>query len=1265
MRRLSIAAMLGLVLLGQALAQAPAAVSAPVRVEYLRFIKAEDSRKLLGMSPGRLYLARKSGRVDVLDLKLEGQVALSLQDKDSEGRALLGRPEAVAASADTLYVLDGDEGRVLMYGLDGQYRGRFAGSGGEGGLSSPQGLAYAGGIVYVADTGNSRVQMYGDNGVFLGTLPIDSVPANRGLEDKKMPYRLEKPVAVAVDALGRIHVLDAAGGLFSDRSQVKVYAPDGSFLRLLPRNGKPVALQMAHDGVYVADAEGYAVQKYDPEGRLVGYFGSRGDGRAQFQSLAGLALEGDQVYVGDRERGLVHHFRTGAAPQPQATPQQSAQPYVRWRQSYPLAASRLAWDGRDTLVAIARDRPALLRLKEGGVQEQPLPDLSPTALAFDRQGALWVLERGKGRLHKLGADGRPELTVGSRGSRNGQLDEPADFVVASDGSLYVADSGNGRIQGFSADGVFIRRIDRGLGDKLSRPVALALDARDQLYVLDAGRNTVTVYSPAGEPLREFGNDAAREHEKLRDPVALMATQEELFVLERARVRVYSPEGRLLRSFGAPGKERGELAEAQSIAARDASSFFIAERGADRVQQFATQYKPRAPLQLVAQPAVHAVELRWAASPLAYVSAYHVYRADSEAGPYQRIGSSPTARYTDAGLSPGQPRHYRVAAVTAEGQEGLAGDVAAAAPLKYTPPPLEEVRTEASTSRVRLSWKALDPKWVTAYLVYQKDGERFTRLAETTAPEFQRDNLNPGTAYTFYLAARGVDGVESEKQAVQASTQADMRAPLEIDAAHLSNVFSNSYKLYERDGVGTIKLTNNTRGPMNDIKVSFVLNNFMDFPTEQRIDSLAPGESREVTLKAVFNNNILTLTEDTPVQAKLEASYFENGQPRVYSQIKAINIYDKHRMGWDERGRYAAFVTPKDPLIINFSRSVASEFGASKEPTQLAAALFNTLGALGVTYVQDPINPYQVTSNKVDYVDYIQYPRETLQRRSGDCDDLVALYSGALESLGIPTRVLLVPGHMLMMFATGVEAPADGYTMDNMYVAHEGMLWIPVEATLVGKSFIKAWETGAATYYREKGKEGFAIFDIHEAWEKFKPAGLPDDPWRAPLVSREVIERSFPGDLLSVLKISAQTLTRRYLQAIQRNPSDLDAHLQVGIILARQGDRAEARKYFRKVIDGQPRNAAALNNLGNLHMLDAQHAEAQKWYAEAAKADPRDAEILINLTQAYKAARNMDKAKESFARAQKVDPAMASKYKALGLELMNTLSSTKAKSAQKK
>jgi tetratricopeptide (TPR) repeat protein/DNA-binding beta-propeller fold protein YncE len=920
----------------------------------------------------------------------------------------------------------------------------------------------------------------------------------------------------------------------------------------------------------------------------------------------------------------------------------------------------MAWDGKETLYGVARDKPAIVRIRNGVSQEMAIKDVTPVALAFDKSGALWVLDKRRSRVSKLDAAGNPVLSFGSDGRRNGQFDEPGDLAISSEGNIYVADTGNSRIQAFSSDGVFFKVFDSAVGGKLKKPTALSMDGRDNLYVLDTSRAAVTVFSPNGDAVQEFGGEKARDTDSLRNAVAVMAGQDEVFVLEPDRIRVFTPEGKIIRAFAAPGRGDGELAEADNIARKDAVSFYVSERGNRRVQSFSTAYKPRAPEQLSAQGEVHAVELRWAASPLPYVSQYTVYRSRSENGEFARIGVSKTTQYSDTDLAPDEKYFYRVAASTGLGHEGLLGSVAGSAAKKYTPPALENVLLVPTTTKLKLSWKPIDSRYVAAYLVYQKDGDKFTKITETSATEFQLEGLIPGAAYTYYLSSRSVDGVESEKIAVQTRTLVDTRAPLEIDATELHNVFSNTYKLYETEGVGKIKLTNNTSGAMLNIKVSFVLNNFMDFPTESKIDVLAPGENREVILKAVFNNNILSLTEDTPVQAKLEASYFENGQPRIYSKIRTINIYDKHRLSWDERGRYAAFVTPKDPLLINFTRSVAAEYGSLKEPTQLAAAIFSTLGALGVTYVQDPINPYQITSNKVDYVDYIQYPRETMKRKSGDCDDLVALYSASLESLGIPTRVLLVPGHMFMMFATGIEADSDGYTMSDMYVIHDGMLWIPVETTLVGKSFAKAWETGAAAYYREKKGGGLSVFDVHESWAKFKPAGLPEDAWMPASMSRDAIEKTFPGEMMAVLKISSQTTTRRYLQAIQQNPNDMASLLQVGIILARLGDRAEAMKYFKRITQTEPKNAAALNNQGNLHMLDSQYAEAQKSYADAAKADPDDPDILINLANAYKAGNKMVLAKETFSKALRIDPAVASKHKALSLELMSTLSDKEIK-----
>jgi tetratricopeptide (TPR) repeat protein len=243
--------------------------------------------------------------------------------------------------------------------------------------------------------------------------------------------------------------------------------------------------------------------------------------------------------------------------------------------------------------------------------------------------------------------------------------------------------------------------------------------------------------------------------------------------------------------------------------------------------------------------------------------------------------------------------------------------------------------------------------------------------------------------------------------------------------------------------------------------------------------------------------------------------------------------------------------------------------------------------------------------------------------------------------------------MLMMFSTGIAADNDGYTMDNMYVVYDDQLWIPVETTLLGSAFVTAWEKGSATYYKWKDK-GLTVLDVHSAWEAYKPATLPDSTWKPGNVMRAEIEKKFPTDYMSILKISSQTKTRLYLGVIKKNPSDVDAHLQLGIILAKLGDRKEAMKYFDKVINLEPKNAAALNNRGNLFMIDDKYQDAQKSYLAATQVSPKDANVWINLARAYKATGDTKKAKVAFVKAKSLDPAVNDEHRALSLELLNAL-----------
>jgi DNA-binding beta-propeller fold protein YncE len=1223
------------------------------KIGLVKEIKLGELKKVIGASEEHFFVAKQDGSVEEVDHT--GRKILSLQQKDKEGVVILKQAEAVVVAMGVIYVADSDNNQVAMFGLDGKYQGNFGAKkggffGGKSGveLSSPHGLAVHEGVVYVSDTGNSRIQMFGSNGVFLATLEIDSTPDNKTAEEKKLPYKLSEPTDIAINRRGEIYVLDANDGL------IKIYNAQGKYLKHLARDGKIMTFSLASEGVYIADKESLVISRYDYADKLIHSFGSKGEGRGLFKSISGLVAAKDRkVYVGDSKKAMSNIFQAETGSLLEVIPKSVSRISVRAQGVVPVSVSKLAWNGKDTIYGVDTEKKAIVRVQNGAVLgEIKVKDVAPIALAVDKGGLLWVLDKNERKVIKLDDAGNVLESVGSKGGKKGQMDDPTDIAIASNGDLYIADQGNNWIQVFSSDGGFVRAITKGLKANLDEPISIALDAKDQLYVLDKARGTVSVFSAKGIALLEFGKGQSLLADLVK-PVALMASNDELFVLDANQVKVFNQAGQYQRSFAAKGASLGELDEPVAITVKDSTSFYIAERGNKRIQQFSTLYKPAAVEKLQAQGVVHAVELRWAASTLPYIKHYQIYRSKQENTDFTRIGSSEANQYVDQNLAGEERYFYRIAAETYDGFEGGTSVAAQGMAQKYVPAILEGVQVEATPWQLKMNWTAIDKQYLSAYLIYQKDGETYTKIAEVTEPTYTRMSLKPDTKYSYYISTRSTDNVESAKCSVSASTLPFNKANLEIDVLKLRDVFSNTYKLYEEDGIGRIRLTNNTDKPIANIKVSFVLKNVMDFPTEIKIDQLLPGQSDEVTLKAVFNNTILTISEDSSVQALIEASYYENGAQVVFGKNSTVKVYDKHRLTWDERGRYAAFITPKDPPIMNFVRASVTQFQDAKDQAQLAAVVFDAMGVYGLTYLPDPANPYQITSGKSDIVDYIQYPRETLRRKSGDCDDLVAIYSAALESLGIYTLVVEVPGHMFMMFSTGIDASADGYTNNDLYVIHNGKLWIPVETTIVGSSFIKAWELGAKSYYQWQNK-GLTILDVHASWATFKPATLPETTQVATEISSKQLEAKFPRDLMSVLKISSQSKIRVHMQAIEKNPADMDAHLQAAIVLARLGDRGEAIKYLDKVIAAEPQNAAALNNRGNLFMMEEDYPAAQKNYLAASQAAPDDAEIWVNLAKSYKAVNNMKKAKEAFVSAQKIDATIKNKYKALGLELLNAL-----------
>src|SRR5207249_3693315 len=123
---------------------------------------------------------------------------------------------------------------------------------------------------------------------------------------------------------------------------------------------------------------------------------------------------------------------------------------------------------------------------------------------------------------------------------------------------------------------------------------------------------------------------------------------------------------------------------------------------------------------------------------------------------------------------------------------------------------------------------------------------------------------------------------------------------------------------------------------------------------------------------------------------------------------------------------AAYVTINDEVVQNLAREAIRAAAQTPDvtitPRNLAntAAIFDALRALRITYVADPNNPYSRMRQEQGAVDLVQYPRETLARRTGDCDDTSTLVAALLGSVGIDTRFVDAPGHLFLLVDTGIS-----------------------------------------------------------------------------------------------------------------------------------------------------------------------------------------------------------------------------------------------------
>jgi DNA-binding beta-propeller fold protein YncE len=244
-------------------------------------------------------------------------------------------------------------------------------------------------------------------------------------------------------------------------------------------------LGMCIDGngnILVADTGNGRIEKFSPSGTFLSVIGMKGIGHGQLAEPNGIAVDrSGNIYVAE----VASNHRV----------------------------QKLAPDG--TFIAEWRG-----------------PELGfygPRRIAIGPDNSIYVVDQGHDRIVKFSPDGQVLTVWGTKGSGDGQFDDPASVAVdPTANKVYVADPRNKRIQVFDSDGKFLTkwivpewRGPYGFED-------LAIDSNNgRLYASSTHVNAVLVFDLQGN---RSGTLAPMPPDKLEGPSALALANRKLYVV---------------------------------------------------------------------------------------------------------------------------------------------------------------------------------------------------------------------------------------------------------------------------------------------------------------------------------------------------------------------------------------------------------------------------------------------------------------------------------------------------------------------------------------------------------------------------------------------------------------------------------------------------------------------------------------------------------------------------------------------------------------
>jgi tripartite motif-containing protein 71 len=270
--------------------------------------------------------------------------------------------------------------------------------------------------------------------------------------------------------------------------------------------------------------------------------------------------------------------------------------------------SGLAIDAQDRIYVFNRgDKPVMVfntagdLILSGADQELNGKKINPSwqhSGGVDWEGNVYVIERDAHRIVKLG----PKLdtfllqlgTTNEKGNDATHLDLPSGIAILKNGNMAVTDGyGNNRVILFDKSGKFIKQVGKGAGGPQDKgtgpgewtlPHKLAVDADENLYIIDREGHRLQVYDRNLNYIREIRNDwypwDVHISRKGNDGVGFIADHKDERVLKFSL-----KDGKILAVWGRQGLGPGEFDWVHGIVVDSKGAVYAADTYGQRIQKF--------------------------------------------------------------------------------------------------------------------------------------------------------------------------------------------------------------------------------------------------------------------------------------------------------------------------------------------------------------------------------------------------------------------------------------------------------------------------------------------------------------------------------------------------------------------------------------------------------------------------------------------------------------------------------------------------------